>query len=110
MRRTRSSISARSGLGIGEQARGRGDIFIFGQLVERRVAPTLAAELGQGNADGDLVNPGGELAAALEGVELVEDAQQRLLGYFLHQGLELGLVGGEPAGEGVRQAFFDDPA
>ena len=70
----------------------------------------VAAEFGQCNADGDLMHPGGELAAALKGLKLVEDSQERLLRHFFNKRMELGLVGRKPAGEGIGQAFLDDAA
>ena len=81
---------------IGQQSRGRRNVFVFGQLIEGGVSPALSAKLGQGDSHGDLVNPGRELAAALKGIQLVEHAQQGFLRDFLHKSAELWLIRRQP--------------
>ena len=49
------------------------------KVAERNVFPSAASQLSQGNANGYCRSPGGELAATVELVELVENPQQRVL-------------------------------
>ena len=100
----------RAGLGIGQQTGRRGNVFVFGQFVQRGIAPALAAQFGERDPDGDLVHPGGELTASFEGIQLVQDTQESFLGYLVDQGVELWQVRGEPAGERIGQTFLDNGA
>ena len=49
------------------------DVFSFGQFIQRGIAPACAPQFGQREADGDLVDPGGEQAAPFKGIQLVKE-------------------------------------
>jgi len=97
-------------MGVSEQAGGRGSVFILGQFVEGGVAPAFSAQLGQGDPNGDLVNPGCEEAAAFKGAKLIQHAQKGLLRHFFNERLEERVVRGKPARQGIRQSLLDDLA
>ncbi len=101
-----------SGLALESSSRdsGAGDVLVVHHLVQGRILPAFAAQFRERDADGDLVRPGGELTAPFEGVHAVKDAQERFLGHFLHEELELGFAGGYPARKCIGQAFHDDRA
>ena len=56
------------------------------------------------DADGDLMHPGGEHTAPLEALELVEDAEERLLRHFLDERREQRVIGRKPARKGHTEA------
>ena len=50
------------------------------------------------------MHPGGEHTAPLEALELVEDAQERLLRHFLDERREQRVIGRKPARKGHTEA------
>ncbi len=93
-----------AGRAVGHEAGRRRRLFVIQHFVEGGILPAFTAQVGEGNADGDLMHPGGEHAAAFEGVQLVEDAQESLLGHLFDERREERVIGREPAREGIRQA------
>ena len=64
----------------------------FFQPIQRDFLPFAQAQFAQGNADGDLVHPGCELAAAFESVQLVDHTQERLLCHVVQEGIKVSTV------------------
>ncbi len=55
--------------------RGRGSVFVFGQLIEGGIPPAFAAEFSQRNADRNFMYPCSKETAAFKCAQLVEHAQ-----------------------------------
>ena len=61
----------------------------FHQILQRHVLPTSSAKLSQRNTHSDLVGPRRELAASLEGIEILQDLHQGFLDKIFGKGIEL---------------------
>lgn len=68
------------------------------QPIERDFLPAAVTQFVEGNADGDLVDPGGELTATFKGVEFIRHAQQGFLNRVFKEGIEMTRVRRKPAG------------